>query len=228
MNTKKILKTILMLVFLGLASIFGFSKVLGYGGSIMYLYNEDFNATNCTSITYGEWGACINGMQYRNIIGKSSQDCTLSSSQQTARSKVCTTDGNSDSDNVSDLTNDELIKQILGDKKYSEGTLVRGSNRRIYVIYNGKLQYIPNLEELNKYLGRPILNVDDSIISSFEKLAILGIKKYSDGTLLRVYHDNRVYVIINGRKVQIRTLEELKRYKGQQIINIQAEELNNY
>jgi hypothetical protein len=56
----------------------------------------------------------------------------------------------------------------LGAQAIGNGTLVRGSNKKIYVIVNGKRVYIPNLKELRKkYLGRPILDVSDSVIAQY-------------------------------------------------------------
>jgi|GEM_PF-5900655 len=110
------------------------------------------------------------------------------------------------------------IQQVLGEKKYTDGTLLKNHNR-IYVVTGGKLLYIPNLKELAKYHG-PILKVDDSVINSF-------IQLYPNGTLLRAQGDVKIYVILNGHKVHLKTMAELRKYKGP-IIVVTLDELNNY
>lgn len=120
----------------------------------------------------------------------------------------------------------EPVKQVLGEKKYADGTLLKGTNGRIYVVKGDTLLYISSLKELAKYKGI-ILKVTDSVIASFAKTAVLGVKKYADGTLIKAKGDVKVYVISYGTKVQIRSLAELRKYKGK-IVIVTASELNNY
>jgi len=220
-------KTFIAVFFLGLASMFGFSEVLGYGGGGTIVNSV---STNCASVSYGEWGACVNGTQYRDIASKSSQDCTLTSSQQLGRSQTC---GNSEEKKDQDSTSDDedkkeaqgdkeenKDKQVLGDKTYADGTLLKGSDNKIYVMVNGKLKHITTLAELAKYKGQTILKVDDSVIKSLlEKKEVLGDKTYADGTLLKG-SDNKIYVMVNGKLKHITTLAELAKYKGQTILKV--------
>ncbi len=46
---------------------------------------------SCSSVVYGDWGSCVNGFQYRNILSQSPANCPLTSAQQAARSMVCGT-----------------------------------------------------------------------------------------------------------------------------------------
>jgi len=100
-----------------------------------------------------------------------------------------------------DLNNEEdenINKQVLGDKKYADGTLIKGSNNKlikgsnnkIYVIFDNSIYHIKSLEELSKYKG-PILIVSDELIASYIQVdkeppsflsnkQILGDKKYAD------------------------------------------------
>ena len=46
--------------------------------------------TYCSSVVYGDWQSCLNGVQYRNLLSQSPNYCTLTSAQQAARSTTCT------------------------------------------------------------------------------------------------------------------------------------------
>jgi hypothetical protein len=52
----------------------------GSGGSITY----------CSSVVYGDWNACVLGYQYRDVVSQSPSSCSLTTTQQIARSQVCT------------------------------------------------------------------------------------------------------------------------------------------
>ena len=160
--------------------------------------------TLCSSVTYGEWGNSNNGIQYRDVLSQTPNNCSLTDSQQLERSR--------DINKVTSVT-----QQVLGVKVYANGTLLKGGNNRIYVVIDNKLQYISSLRELIKYRG-PILKVSDEVIASF---------LYTDGTLIRAKGDNKIYVIKDGKKVHIKSLAELRKYKGS-IIVISVDELSNY
>lgn len=57
--------------------------------------------------------------------------------------------------------------KVLGVKYYADGTLLRGGDKKIYVLEGGKKHYIPNLEELQKYAGHPMFNVSDEILNQY-------------------------------------------------------------
>lgn len=58
--------------------------------------------------------------------------------------------------------------------------------------------------------------------------AVLGVQKYADGTLIRGT-DMKIYVIVDGHKVHVRSLAELfAKYRGQEIINVADEVLALY
>ncbi|MDP2587024.1 MAG: chitobiase/beta-hexosaminidase C-terminal domain-containing protein [Candidatus Komeilibacteria bacterium] len=69
---------------------------------------------------------------------------------------------------------------VLGVKTYANGTLLRGSNAKIYVVENGKLKHITSLKELTKYAGQEIIKVSDEVITSYGQTvagqAVLGVK----------------------------------------------------
>ena len=191
-------------------------------------------ASYCSNVTYGEWGVCENGNQYRTIT-KPSQYCSLTVKQQLDSSRPCATPATPAVPGISPanpatpanpVTRPEIKKQVLGETKYAEGTLLRGTNHRIYVVKGNALLYVSNLKELAKYRG-PILKVSDDVINSFSQVSVLGAKKYANGTLIKAKGDVKIYVIKDGKKVHIRSLVELRQYKGK-TLTVEASELNNY
>ena len=190
----------------------------GGGGGVSYV-------NYCSSVTYGDWGVNTNGFQYRDILTQYPANCSLTVSQQLERSRtyVAVATVTPVIDTTTSVT---PIKQVLGEKKYANGTLLKGVNNKIYVVKDNALIYIPNLKELAKYRG-PILKVGDDVIASFSKTAVLGAKKYTDGTLIKAKGDTKIYVIKDGKKVHIKSLAELRTYKGK-TLTVEAGELSNY
>jgi hypothetical protein len=123
--------------------------------------------------------------------------------------------------------------RVLGAQAYADGTLLRGSDNRIYVVKGATLTYIPSLTELLKYVGKEILKVDDSVIVEFATLnapqqEVLGSQAIANGTLIRG-SDKKIYVIIKGVKVHIRSLDELaKNYLGKEILDVEDDVLALY
>ena len=99
--------------------------------------------------------------------------------------------------------------QVLGVKEYADGTLIRGSDHRIYAVKNQLLKHIASLSELRaSYAGKPIVDVADSVIAGYAKVA--GTKAYGVGQLIRG-SDKKVYVIEQAGKRHIKSLAELAR-----------------
>ncbi len=118
--------------------------------------------------------------------------------------------------------------EVKGEKIYADGALLRGSDKKIYIVVGNKLKLILNLTELKQYAGRQIFNVDDSVIAGYDKILVLGIKQYADGTLLRG-SDKKIYEIINGQKKYIINLDELRMYYfGKPIIDVSDDIINQY
>lgn len=53
-------------------------------------------------------------------------------------------------------------------KVYIDGSLLRGSDKKIYVMQNGKLVHIISLAQLQQYAGKPILKIDDKTLNSLQ------------------------------------------------------------
>jgi hypothetical protein len=58
-------------------------------------------------------------------------------------------------------------KQILGVKIYADGTLLRGPDYRIYLIANGRKQYISSFPELAKYKNHKTYNVSADVLAQY-------------------------------------------------------------
>ena len=185
----------------------------GGGGALPAVY--------CSSVTYGAWGGVSNGVQYRNVISRAPNICVLTDSQTADSSRKY---GSSEETLNNGTTTPEIVPapvvlpQVLGVQTYANGTLVRGSDQKIYVVVGGQLKHIVSLAELGKYAGHEILKVSDSVIASYGQ-AVLGAKAYADGALIRG-SDKKIYVIMNGKKAHIRSLMELRKYIGKPINDV--------
>jgi hypothetical protein len=251
MERKNLIKSGVAVACLVVASMFGFTIVHGYGGG------GGGAPTPCASVVYAEWQSCSLGVQYRNVVSQSPANCQLTASQQAARVKTCLEFQDCSSvtysawgtcflgvqsrniiaraePNCKTTPAQELARirrcsgSVLGEKVFADGTLVRSSDGKTYVVVNEKLKYIASLKELVKYAGKEIIKVDDSIIASFPKTAVLGVKKYGEGQLIR-NNNVKVYVIINGKKKHILNIPELaKYYFGKPIYHVTTEELADY
>lgn len=49
--------------------------------------------TYCSAPTYSDWGACVGGFQFRQILSHGSSDCALTTEQQLAAQRACTPSG---------------------------------------------------------------------------------------------------------------------------------------
>ncbi|MBU4512725.1 S8 family serine peptidase, partial [Patescibacteria group bacterium] len=102
--------------------------------------------------------------------------------------------------------------------QYSDGELIKGPDQKIYVIKNSQRVYISNLEELQKYVGKQIHQVNIEVLAQYP-IVITAPRHYDNGSLIRGA-DKKIYVIKNGRKRHISNLAELKKYAGQPIYNV--------
>jgi hypothetical protein len=137
--------------------------------------------------------------------------------------------GGSVSFSVNHLTNfavfseQPVTQEVLGETTYADGTLLRGSDKRIFVVIGGKLQRILNLKELAQYADQEILEVEDSVIAAYAKFSaqqVLGETTYADGTLLRG-SDAHIFVVIGGKLQRILNLKELAQYADQEILEVE-------
>lgn len=173
----------------------------GGGGVAIVTTTSGSSITYCQEAKY----VCINNT--RNIVSQSPASCSFTPEQLAKIGLPCEENGGA--------------QQVLGVQKYAIGTLLRSKTTfRIYVVTGEKtLSRIATLKELAKYRGQVIVNVDDNVIASYS--LVLGTQKYADGTLVRSKSDHKIYVIIKGAKVHIKTLKELMKYRGKPILEIE-------
>ena len=113
--------------------------------------------------------------------------------------------------NVIDTYNEQIVLKAKV-VEYAEGDFFRSKTTgKIYIMVNGKMVLIPSPEVSDKYNGRTILDVEQNVIDSYS---------YADGTLLRSLTTKRIYVIIDGKKVHIVSLAQLKKYAGKKIVDV--------
>ena len=115
--------------------------------------------------------------------------------------------------------------QVLGEKRFGEGSLLRGPDKKIYVISGGNKVRVASLAELKKYKGKKINNVSQSELDRYPtaksvSAAAAGVKKFANGTLIKA-KDKKIYVISGGKKVHVKSLSDLKtKYARKTIISV--------
>ncbi|RJQ35734.1 DUF5011 domain-containing protein [Candidatus Parcubacteria bacterium] len=125
-------------------------------------------------------------------------------------------------------------KDTVGVFTYPDGSLIRNAcdhSMGVYAIVDQMKYHIPNWQYLHdNYFGKRIYNVSTEVFDAYPDYfsgQVAGTKAYADGTLLRG-SDHKVYIIDNGKKRHIASLEELKKYAGQEIVNVSDEVLAQY
>ncbi len=122
--------------------------------------------------------------------------------------------------------------QVLGVKIKPDNTLVRTPDTKVYLISNGgrKTKIVSLFDLYYRFKGQPIENITFEELSYYPDLnkAVLGTKVFTNGTLVRA-EDYRVYVIENGMKKYLPTLEDVRAYgKNKKIQNVTYTDLTQY
>ncbi|MCU0679649.1 MAG: hypothetical protein MUC28_04370, partial [Planctomycetes bacterium] len=113
--------------------------------------------------------------------------------------------------------------KVLGSTYYPDGSLLRGPDKKIYLIEGKAKKHILNLAELQKYRRKTIFNVTD------EELFVYQERAHLNGELIREKGTVKVYAIAQSRRRHILNLEELRQYYfGREIFNIIREEMAKY
>ena len=111
----------------------------------------------------------------------------------------------------------------LGIKTYTDNTLLRGEDNKIYLINKGFKIYISNLKKLREFAGQIIYDVEDDELENYKN------KKYFINDLIRERGDEKVFVITNSGLKHVLNLEELRlNYFGLEIFNLSREEMDLY
>jgi hypothetical protein len=61
----------------------------------------------------------------------------------------------------------DIKDEVSGAKAYGEGSLIRGADKKIFVIQNGKKLHIKNQAELKKYAGKKIIEVSAAELAKY-------------------------------------------------------------
>lgn len=171
MFKKNIFKSLLTIFGLIFFSMFGFVAAFGYGGGGGVV---GMPVTPCSSASFGEWGVCINGFQYRDVVSQSPSNCTLTTSQQLSRSKICgAPDNESSNDNSNNQNQNQNQNQNSNSKPVDviaviqvEKSLVSKVNTQLanrlaghillQVENNGQAWYVEPVVKEKIFLGRPV------------------------------------------------------------------------
>ena len=123
------------------------------------------------------------------------------------------------------------IGQVLGIKIRPDNTLVRTPDEKVFLISNGgkKTRIVSVFDLYYKFKGQPIENITFAELAQYPDLnkPVLGTKIFANGTLVRA-EDYRVYVIENGYKRYLPTLEDIRAYKHAKIQNVTYTDLEQY
>lgn len=122
--------------------------------------------------------------------------------------------GNKKDPNTEAISVKEPIK-VLGAKSLANGSLIRGVDKKVYIIQGMVKKHIISLAALLKYQGKAIYKVDESVLSQYRTQLFL------DGELIRYRGSAKVYAIKYGQKIHIINLAVLRSgYVGLAINNI--------
>jgi parallel beta-helix repeat protein len=126
----------------------------GGGGSVVV-------ASPCTEVSYDEWGSCVNGMQYRNLLGQVPSGCTLTAEQQSARSKVCSGSGTGIQATVGAIISDIDVMGVMTRERAMVGKVNTALTNRLsgrillQVEEKGQAWYLEPLTKKKHFMGRP-------------------------------------------------------------------------
>ncbi|MFA6170973.1 MAG: hypothetical protein WCW77_02750 [Patescibacteria group bacterium] len=177
------------------------------------------STASCSSVEYSDWGVCKDGKQARTAVSKQPGNCEMSQTEKNSLERACVIE--EEKNGSEEEKNEEEKKDngvVLGEKIYKDGSLISGSDRKIYYIENQKRRWIVDLIALRKFKGKKVNIVTDFTIYAYPAGApIFG---YTEGDLIRG-KDKKIYHIEKGQKVYVRSLAELrKKFFGRPIINI--------
>ena len=126
---------------------------------------------------------------------------------------------------INQKNKEEKDKEVitLGISAYTDGSLLRSKDGRIYLTDRGFKIYIPTLKKLREFEGQAIYDAGD------EELAKYKNKKYFINDLIREQGKTKIFVITNSGLRHILSLKELRlKYFRQEIFNVSRKEMVLY
>lgn len=125
--------------------------------------------------------------------------------------------------NFNDQGGEQEEIKVLGISQYADGSLVRGSDQRIFVLYGEFKDYICSFAKLQRYAGQIIYSISDEYLEQYKT------RNYVHGDLVREKGNVKVFVIEFGKLRHVLSLEELRaNFKGEEIFNLSGEEIELY
>jgi len=118
-------------------------------------------------------------------------------------------------------------QQVLGVQEYANGTLLRGPDKKVYLVVNGNIKPVSNLKVLGTYGKGKIYTVSQTVINAYPNFYAESYPDFGDGNLVRDTETQQVYLIGNGMR-QVLSDSALKKYKGRVIIDATSAELAYY
>ncbi|MFA6321887.1 MAG: hypothetical protein WCX71_00215 [Candidatus Buchananbacteria bacterium] len=114
--------------------------------------------------------------------------------------------------------------EVLAVTQYPDGTLLRDSSNKVYVIKQQKKLHLKTLAELKKYKSQKIIFVDKSVTDAYQNYVE---SKYADGVLLKSTK-GKIYLIKEQKKYLIKNLVELKKYSKAKTYNVSDAIINSF
>lgn len=125
----------------------------------------------------------------------------------------------------------DLSDFLIGDDvKYPDGYLVKGTSDKVYLITNGQRRWISTGEVFVGlgYQWGDIRIITDTLLSEYELgVSIDTFDKRPDGTLIKYSGSDKVYVIVDGKKKWIESVEEFVNggYRWEDIKTVEDSEI---
>lgn len=111
----------------------------------------------------------------------------------------------------------------LGLSAYVDGALLRGEDKKIYLIANGYKIHIRSLKKLQEFAGQSIYEASDNELEEYKT------KKNFINELIREQGSEKVFLITKNGLKHVLNPEELRaHYFRQEIFNISREEFGLY
>jgi len=113
--------------------------------------------------------------------------------------------------------------KVLGAYYYPDGSLVRGPDKKIFVIFGRYKTLIHNLIALQKYHGQEIISISAEEISDFIH------RQCRPGDLIREKGGVKIFFVQKNGKEYVPNLTILRQhYSGQKIHNLDKDEIGKY
>lgn len=109
---------------------------------------------------------------------------------------------------------------------YKDGSFLRSPNGKIYLLKEQKKYYISSPSQLKQYTKIKMYNVSNSVINKYPDY-ISSLVKNTTRSFLQA-PDGKVFLIENGKKKHIKSLEELKSYGFIRLVGASYDDINKY